>query len=84
MRYLLCLLPPVAVLMCGKPIQAVINLGLTICFYVPGLIHALLVVSSYNADQRTKTITDTIQAAAQTQAAATAAAAAQQKNDSAG
>jgi uncharacterized membrane protein YqaE (UPF0057 family) len=64
MRYLLCILPPVAVFMCGKPIQAIINLGLTLCFYLPGLIHALLVVSSFNADRRTKAITDTIKATA--------------------
>lgn len=36
MLYLLCLLPPVAVLVAGKPIQAVLNLVLTLLFYVPG------------------------------------------------
>jgi uncharacterized membrane protein YqaE (UPF0057 family) len=54
MRYLLAiLLPPVAVLMCGKPVQALLNLVLTCCFWIPGMIHALLVVGSYQADQRT-------------------------------
>ena len=37
-------LPPVAVLFCGKPIQAIINFILTLIFWVPGVIHAILVV----------------------------------------
>ena len=54
MLYLLAIiLPPVAVLLAGKPIQAVLNLVLTLCFWVPGVIHAFLVVSSRNADKRT-------------------------------
>lgn len=53
MLYLLCLLPPVAVLVAGKPIQAVLNLVLTLLFYVPGLIHAILVVNAHYADKRT-------------------------------
>ncbi len=69
MRYLFCIVPPVAVLLCGKPIQALINLGLTFCLYIPGLIHALLVVNKYYADQRTNKITDSIQAAAVAQMA---------------
>ncbi len=55
MRYLLAiLLPPVAVLICGKPWQALLNVLLTIAAYVPGLIHALFVVHNYYADQRTE------------------------------
>ena len=54
MLYLVAiLLPPLAVLLCGKPFQALLNIVLTICFYVPGLIHALLVVNNYYADKRT-------------------------------
>ncbi|NQV63965.1 MAG: YqaE/Pmp3 family membrane protein [SAR86 cluster bacterium] len=61
MRYLLAiLLPPVAVFLCGKPIQSIINIILTLCFYVPGAIHALLVVHSYLADKRTDKIVDAI------------------------
>ena len=53
MLYLLAvLLPPVAVLLCGKPIQALLNLLLTVLGYFPGLIHAILVVNAYKADQR--------------------------------
>jgi uncharacterized membrane protein YqaE (UPF0057 family) len=53
MRYLLAvILPPVAVLICGKPIQALLNLLLTLLFWIPGLIHALFVVNGYYADKR--------------------------------
>lgn len=54
MLYLLAIvLPPVAVLLAGKPIQALLNLVLTLCFWIPGVIHAIFVVSSRNADKRT-------------------------------
>ena len=54
MRYLIAILmPPLAVLLCGKPFQFIMNILLTLCFYVPGLLHALLVVSSHLADKRT-------------------------------
>ena len=53
MRYLLAIiLPPVAVLLCGKPFQAVFNLILTMCFWIPGVVHALFVVNSHLADVR--------------------------------
>lgn len=55
MIYLLCIvLPPVAVLLKGKPITAVLNLFLTLLFWIPGVIHAFLVVSAANADGRTR------------------------------
>ena len=47
-------LPPVAVLMVGRPIQAVLNFGLCCLFWVPGVIHAILVVNERKADQRFK------------------------------
>ena len=54
MLYLVAIfLPPVAVLLCGKPFQALLNLILTLLFYVPVLIHALLVVNNHYADKRT-------------------------------
>ncbi len=59
MRYLLAiLLPPIAVFICGKPIQGIINIILTLCFYVPGAIHAVLVVHTYLADKRTDKIVE--------------------------
>ena len=61
MRYLLAIiLPPVAVLICGKPIQALINLVLTVLFWIPGMIHALFVVNGYYADQRTDRVIEAI------------------------
>jgi uncharacterized membrane protein YqaE (UPF0057 family) len=55
MRYFLALiLPPLAVLLCGKPFQAVLSILLTICFWFPGVIHALFVVHSHKADLRTE------------------------------
>ena len=61
MRFLLALLlPPLAVLACGKPIQALLNAGLTLCLYFPGAIHALFVVSSHKADIRSRAMVDQI------------------------
>jgi len=47
MRYLLALLvPPLAVLVCGKPAQALLNCMLCFCLWIPAVVHALFVVSS--------------------------------------
>jgi uncharacterized membrane protein YqaE (UPF0057 family) len=57
--YLLAiLLPPMAVLLCGKPFQAILNLVLTLLGWIPGVIHACLVVSSHHADQRNQRVID--------------------------
>lgn len=54
MLYLVALLlPPVAVLLAGKPVQALLNLVLTLCFYIPGAVHACLVVHERYNDRRT-------------------------------
>jgi uncharacterized membrane protein YqaE (UPF0057 family) len=61
MRYLLAiLLPPVAVFLCGKPIQGIISIFLTLLFWIPGVIHALFVVHSHLADKRTEKIVEAI------------------------
>ena len=61
MRYLLAIiLPPLAVLFCGKPIQFILNILLTALFYVPGMIHAILVVHSHLADKRTERLEEAI------------------------
>jgi uncharacterized membrane protein YqaE (UPF0057 family) len=53
MLYLLAfLLPPMAVLMCGKPFQAILNVVLTLFFWVPGFIHACFVVNGHYHRQR--------------------------------
>lgn len=55
MMYLLALiLPPVAVLLCGKPVQAILNFFLCLFFFIPGVIHAILVVHDKKADDRMK------------------------------
>lgn len=63
MRYLLAiLLPPVAVLSCGKPVQAVLNLVLTLLFWIPGAVHALFVVHGYHEDRRADRIVEAVRA----------------------
>lgn len=52
MRFLAIFLPPVAVLICGKPIQALINFFLVFLFWIPAVIHAWGVVSDFKADKR--------------------------------
>jgi len=57
MRYLLAIvLPPLAVLFCGKPVQFLLNIILTLCFWVPGMIHAILVVHDHLQDKRTERV----------------------------
>jgi uncharacterized membrane protein YqaE (UPF0057 family) len=57
MRYLLAiLLPPLAVLLCGKPLQALLNLLLTLCFWVPGVLHAVLVVHDHHEQRRNEQV----------------------------
>jgi uncharacterized membrane protein YqaE (UPF0057 family) len=59
MRYFLAIiLPPLAVFLCAKPIQALLNLLLTLLGWVPGVIHALFVVHNHLADQRADRIVD--------------------------
>jgi uncharacterized membrane protein YqaE (UPF0057 family) len=56
-RYLIAIiLPPLAVLLCGKPGQALLNLFLTLLFWVPGAVHALVVVASHKADLRNQAL----------------------------
>ena len=53
MRYILAIIfPPLAVLLCGKPVQAFFNFFLTLLGWIPGVIHAILVVNSHKADKR--------------------------------
>jgi len=62
MRYLLAiLLPPVAVLLCGRPVTALLNLVLTLLGWIPGMIHALVIVADYNANKRTDRVVAAMQ-----------------------
>lgn len=55
MIYLLCiLLPPVAVLLKGKPVQACLNFLLWLCLWIPGSIHAFMIVKKAEDDKRHK------------------------------
>lgn len=57
MLYLLAfILPPVAVLLSGKPIQALLNFFLCFLLWIPAVIHALLVVHDHHEDKRTRRI----------------------------
>lgn len=47
---LLC--PPMAVAMTGQAWQVGLNMLLTICFYVPGLIHALFITRHHQLERR--------------------------------
>jgi len=60
MILLAILLPPIAVFLCGKPFQAILSILLTICFWVPGIIHAIFVVQAKNADERTNKLVNAI------------------------
>jgi uncharacterized membrane protein YqaE (UPF0057 family) len=54
--FLAIILPPVAVLMVGKPIQALLNLVLTLLGWIPGVVHAFLVINSHKADRRNEKV----------------------------
>jgi uncharacterized membrane protein YqaE (UPF0057 family) len=55
MLYLVAVvLPPLAVLLCGKPFQALLSIPLTLLGWAPGVIHALFVVNNHYADERSK------------------------------
>ncbi len=51
---LLC--PPAAVALVGRPTQTVTNIGLTLLFIVPGVIHALGVLQERRTYQRNETL----------------------------
>ena len=55
MRYILCLLPPIAVIFSTKnPVMWVLSFILTVAGYLPGVILALFVVNKYYADKRSE------------------------------
>ena len=57
MRRLLAIVcPPLAVLLCGKPISAIFNAFLCCLFWFPGVGHALMVVDDRFQDKRTRRI----------------------------
>jgi len=63
MRYVLAILvPPLAVFKCRRPRQAALNLALTLCFFLPGALHAALIVFDHAEQQRAQSVGDAIRA----------------------
>jgi uncharacterized membrane protein YqaE (UPF0057 family) len=53
MLYLLAIIcPPLACLFAGRVGSALLNLFLTLLFWIPGVIHAILVVQDAKAEKR--------------------------------
>jgi len=54
MRYFIAIfLPPLAVFLCGgRIVDTVINLVLTLMLWVPGVLHAWLVINSHKGEVR--------------------------------
>ena len=53
MQYFLAIIaPPIAVLAVGRPWLSLLNLVLTVAGWIPGVIHAVLVINEHKADQR--------------------------------
>jgi uncharacterized membrane protein YqaE (UPF0057 family) len=62
MLYLIAVVfPPLAVLLCGKPIQALLSIPLTMLGWAPGVIHALFVVNNHYAEQRNKRLIQAVE-----------------------
>ena len=61
MRYLVAILcPPIAVLSVGRPAQAAVNVALTLCLIVPGVMHALMIVDRYYTERRNSALMEAI------------------------
>ncbi|MFD1954314.1 YqaE/Pmp3 family membrane protein [Paenibacillus thailandensis] len=61
MRYFFAIiLPPIAVWSTGRFFAGLLNLFLTFCGWLPGIVHALFVVNRYYADTRQKEMINTI------------------------
>ena len=55
LRYFFCVvLPPVAILMTGRMGSFLLSLLLTLFGWIPGIVHAVLVVSDYENEKRLK------------------------------
>jgi uncharacterized membrane protein YqaE (UPF0057 family) len=57
MRYFLCFIfPPAAVLTTGRIGCFILSIILTLCFWIPGVIYAILVTNDYYSDRRNKKV----------------------------
>jgi uncharacterized membrane protein YqaE (UPF0057 family) len=59
--------PPLAILLCGKPFQAMLNVPFCL-LYFPGALWAVLVVSSHKADVRNRALIDSVERSTKAQA----------------
>ena len=54
MRFIIALLmPPLATLLCGRFMQTILNVVLTLCLWVPGVLHAWWVIVDTDGKRRT-------------------------------
>ena len=61
MLYLVAVVcPPLAVLLCGKPFQAILSLFLSLLIWFPGVLHAVLVVHNHYEDKRARELRDAL------------------------
>ncbi len=62
MLYLIAvIIPPLAVLLCGKPFQALLSIPLTLLGWAPGVVHALFVVNNHYAEERNKQLIQAVE-----------------------
>ena len=52
MKLMAIFLPPLAVLLCGKPLRALLTVPLCLVGWIPGVIYAWSVVNATAADRR--------------------------------
>lgn len=52
--FIAMVLPPLAVLFTGRKTAAILNIPLTLAGWLPGVLHAVLVVNEHKADQRAR------------------------------
>jgi uncharacterized membrane protein YqaE (UPF0057 family) len=50
--FITILFPPLGLLIVGKPLQAILNFLLYLCFIIPAYIHAFAVIKDKKADKR--------------------------------
>jgi uncharacterized membrane protein YqaE (UPF0057 family) len=61
MLYLLAIVfPPLAVLLVGKPFQAMLNVVLCVFLWIPGIVHAFMVVNESKNNKRHKELIRTL------------------------
>jgi len=59
MHFILCLLlPPLAVFLTGRMGSFLLSLPLTLCGWLPGVIHAFFVVTDYKNEKRIRALAE--------------------------